>query len=158
MNLVANSAVLRAIGIAMIVIAVLNVIPYGVFLAGGGQQLVANEAVEPTSGNIVNDILLAVGSFTSPMGIMTLIHAPVLAAVGVALLLNKRWEMFAAIMIGLDILVKIGVILSLASIGRNAAILVPLAFIVVEVVLLAAALREWNARRRATGLTREPAT
>lgn len=148
MSRVANPTVLRTVGFLMIVIAILNVAPVGVFMAGGGPDLVAGEQVEPFVTNPINEFMLAVGGVTSPMGIMTIIHAPVMAAVGVALLMLKRWEMFAAVMIGIDILVKIGVILSLAAVGRGYAILVPLAFIIVEAVLTVVTLQQWNARKR----------
>jgi hypothetical protein len=89
-----------------------------------------------------------IGGLSTPMGMMTLVHSPVLLVVGIMLLMLRRWEMFAIIALVIDALVKGGNILSQLAIGNNFAdaALIPILFIVADLIASYFIYQQWQIR------------
>ncbi len=142
-----NPTIFRLVGIIMIVLAILNVYSNLALFASRAPVADSDDVVE-TEGNPVEDTAQAIGGMNSIMGVMTLVHAPLLAAVGVALLLLRRWEMFAAIALVIDIFIRVGNILGQLAVGDTLGdLMLPLLLAVVDVVAIVLIVREWNGRR-----------
>jgi hypothetical protein len=154
-----NPTIFRIVGIAMIAIAIFNVAPsLALFGTGTPPPTGDNNAVGVEDESATEDAIESTGGITTTMGMLTLVHAPVMIAVGIALLLMKRWEFFAALMLGIDILVKIGTLLNnaVAADPNPALYLTPVVIAVIDAVLAYVILQQWNARRHGdTRVTRE---
>ncbi|MFO7321422.1 MAG: hypothetical protein DIU68_006820 [Chloroflexota bacterium] len=150
MNQPGNKTSLRVVGIAMILIGLLyNIAPVlGVF-SPQGSIADQEQVVGPESETERGEVIHTTGNIPSPMAIMNLVLGPIMIAIGLALVMLRRWEMFAAIALIVDMLVKGATILSQLAVGRDISeSLVPLALIVVELILTYLILQQWNARRR----------
>lgn len=145
-----NVTIFRVVGILMILIGALyNVAPALTLITGRGPVADQEAVVGPEAETPRAEVIQTTGAVPTPMGLMSFLHGPIMMIIGIGLVMLKRWEMFAAIAIIIDILVKSGTILSQLAIDRPLSeALIPLALIVIEVVMTYVILQQWNARRR----------
>lgn len=147
-----NRTIYTVVGLFMILMAIINVIPTINTLANNRADLDPGEFAVDPQVETANELNQAIGGPTSPMGLLTVVHAPVMLVIGIMLLLGRRWEMFAAIAIIVDALVKGGNILSQLAVGQSLAdSLVPIVFIVLDIVATVLILQQWRIRRREEG-------
>lgn len=141
----------RAVGAFMIVLALIN---GASVLAGFGPDgpMTANESeVNGNMDTARNEVIQDVGGITSPMGMMTAALTPILTVIGVMLIMGRRWEMFAALALGLDVIIKLANIVSQLTIGEGIGdALLPIAFIVVDVAAAVMIYRTWHERKQQT--------
>jgi hypothetical protein len=145
-----RSPLVSIVGIMMILLAVLNVAAtFAVFEVGGPQNAQPDElgAEAPT---VQSEVVQDLGGMTSPMGMATLFLTGAIAAIGIALLLGRAWEMFGMLALGADATLKVINIISQLATGNNLldASVVPLAVIVVEVIGIALLFFAWNNRKK----------
>lgn len=154
-----NPTIFRIVGIAMIAIAIFNVLPsLALFGAGTPAPTQDNNAVGVGDDSPTEDAIQSTGGITTTMGMLTLVHAPVMIATAIGLLLMKRWEFFAALMLGIDVLVKLGTLLNnaVAADPNPALYVTPIVIAIIDLVLAYVILQQWNARRHGdTRVTRE---
>ena len=152
-----NPTIFRIVGIAMIVIAIFNVVPsLALFGTGVPGPNADNNAVGVEDESVTEDAIESTGGITTITGPATLVLAPLMIAIGVALLLLKCWEMFAAIVLILDALLKgANLLANIAVPDANAALyLTPLIVIVIDVALAYLILQQRSARRDDSAATR----
>jgi hypothetical protein len=157
-----NPTVYRAVGLFMIVLAFINFgIQFSIFNFSGGplsdvqdEQIGVDEGVANTPDEAAAQDL---GGLSTPMGMMTLVHSPVLLVVGMMLVMLRRWEMFAVIALVIDALVKGGNILSQLAIGNDFvdAALIPLLFIVADLIASYFIYQQWQTRHNPAESRRE---
>lgn len=153
-----NPMIYRIVGIAMILIALLNVVPsLALFGTGTPGPTEDNNAVGVGDESATEAAIESVGGITSLAGPGNLILAPVLIIIGVALLMLRPWGMFAAIALMLDAFLKLVTLLgNVVAPDANASLyVVPVVFIVIDLVLAYMIWQQRNARREDTPATRE---
>jgi hypothetical protein len=157
-----NPSVYRAVGLFMIVLAMINFgIQFSIFsFSGGPPSDVQNEEIgvdEGLANTPDEEAAQDIGGLSTPTGLLTLVHAPVLLIIGIMLLMLRRWEMFAIIALVIDALVKGGNILSQLAIGNNLAdaALIPILFIVADLLASYFIYQQWQIRHNPAESRRE---
>jgi hypothetical protein len=153
-----NTTIFRIVGIALIVIALVNVVPsLALFGTGTPGPTEDNDAVGVEDESAVEDAIESTGGLTTITGPATLILAPVMVAIGVALLMLKRWEMFAALVLIVDALLKgANLLANIAVPDANASLyVVPVVIMLIDLVLAFLIWQQRNARREGTPAGRE---
>ena len=145
-----SPTVFRIVGFAMILLAIFNLLPsLALFGTGVPGPNADNNAVGVEDESATEDAIESTGGITSLTGPATLILAPVMIAIGVALLMLRRWEMFAALALILDALLKGTALLgNIVAPEPNASLyLVPIVVIVIDLALAYLILQQRSARR-----------
>lgn len=145
-----NPTIFRIVGIAMIMIAIINIVPsLALFGTGTLGPTGDNDAVGVEDESRVEDAIEATGGITTITGTANYVVSLLLVATGIALLLLRRWEMFAALALILDALVKgANLAANIAVAEPNASLsLLPAVLLVLDLVLAWMIWQQRSARR-----------
>jgi hypothetical protein len=158
MNQRINPTVFRIVGIAMIVLALINVVPsLALFGTGTPPPTGDNNAVGIEDESATEDAIEATGGITTITGTASYAVSILLVVIGIALLMLRRWEMFAALALILDALIKgANLLANLAVPEPNASLyLLPGVLMLVDLVLAWMIWQQRSARREGADVTVE---
>jgi hypothetical protein len=139
-------------GALMVIIALINLAILISPLLAGGTQIFAGEVNENNlEGPVaVQEATQDVAGMQTPMGIATFAASVLLLITGIPVLMNKRWEIFAMMVLGADSTLKFVNGIVQMVVGQNIldAFLVPIIFIIVEAAAIFLLFRAWNSRKQ----------